>query len=211
MDRSEFLFDGPAEAVLTVVLAHGAGAPMDSPFMNAIAVGLARAGLRVARFEFPYMRARRHAGRRGVPDREPVLLAAWRAAVSVMGGGDRLVIGGKSMGGRIASMVADELHVHGLICLGYPFHPPGKPTQLRVKHLENLRTPALFLQGSRDIFGGREEVARYRLSGEIRLHWLEDGDHSFKPRARSGRTEQANLAEAVAAAARFALGLARDR
>ncbi|HXR24638.1 MAG TPA: alpha/beta family hydrolase, partial [Candidatus Binataceae bacterium] len=172
MEQSEFLIDGPAKAPLTVILGHGAGAAMDSPFMNTIAAGLARTGLRVARFEFPYMRARREGGKRGVPDRELILLQSWRAAIEALGGGERLVIGGKSMGGRIASMIADDMKVRGLICLGYPFHPPGKPDRLRVKHLEALRTPALILQGTRDPFGRREEVATYRLSKQIQFHWL---------------------------------------
>jgi predicted alpha/beta-hydrolase family hydrolase len=201
--QSEFLFNGPDEARLTVVLAHGAGAPMDSPFMETIAVGLASAGLRVARFEFPYMRARRGGHKRGAPDREPVLLDAWRATIAELGGGERLIIGGKSMGGRIASMVADGSHVRGLVCLGYPFHPPGKPDRLRVKHLEALRTPALFLQGTRDTFGARDEVVKYGLSRQIQFCWIEDGDHSFKPRARSGRTEQQNLATAIAEVVKF--------
>ncbi len=209
MEQAEFLIEGPAKAPLTVILAHGAGAAMDSPFMNTIAAGLARSGLRVARFEFPYMRARREGGRRGAPDREPLLLEAWRAAIEALGGGQRLVIGGKSMGGRIASMVADEMRVRGLICLGYPFHPPGKPDRLRVKHLETLRTPALILQGTRDPLGRREEVATYRLSKRIQFGWLEDGDHSFKPRASSGHTEQEHLAIAIAAAANFVSGLAK--
>jgi uncharacterized protein len=210
MEQSEFLIDGPAKAGLTVILAHGAGAAMDSPFMNTIAAGLARAGLRVARFEFPYMRARRQGGKRGAPDREPVLLEVWRAAITTLGGGDRVVIGGKSMGGRIASMVADEMKVRGLICLGYPFHPPGKPDRLRVRHLEALRTPALFLQGTRDTLGRREEVVKYRLSPRIQFCWLEDGDHSFKPRASSGHTEPELFATAIAAAASFAQDCAKE-
>src|SRR3954452_10031362 len=109
METPDLIFDGPADAP-TVVLAHGAGAPMDSPFMNAMAAGLAAAGLRAARFEFPYMH-RRRAGERRPPDREPVLREAWKAVISALGGplgGSRLVIGGKSMGGRMASLVADE-------------------------------------------------------------------------------------------------------
>ena len=207
MEQSDLLIDGPAEARLTVILAHGAGAAMDSPFMNTIVAGLAGTGLRVARFEFPYMRVRREGGKRGAPDREPILLEAWRAAIATLGGGERLVIGGKSMGGRIASMVADEMEVRGLICLGYPFHPPGKPDRLRVKNLEALRTPALIIQGTRDPFGRREEVVTYRLSPAIQFKWLEDSDHSFKPRASSGRTEQEHLTTAIAAAANFIGGL----
>jgi predicted alpha/beta-hydrolase family hydrolase len=203
MQQTNFLIDGPARARLTIALAHGAGGPMDSPFMNTIATGLADAGWRVARFEFPYMRARRTSGKGGAPDREPILLQSWRDAIARLGGGSHLVIGGKSLGGRIASMVADEMAVRGLLSLGYPFHPPGKPERLRVKPLEAMRTPTLILQGTRDPFGRREEVESYSLSPAIRVAWIEDGDHSFKPRARSGRTERENLAEAVALAATF--------
>jgi len=152
------------------------------------------------------MEARRH-GRRPPPDREPVLRAAWRERIEAEGAGEGLVIGGKSLGGRMASLVADEMRVRALICLGYPFHPPGKSERLRVRHLEGLHTPALILQGSRDSFGGREEVARYALSRAIRVHWIEDGDHSFKPRASSGRTERQNLDEAVETIATFLGGL----
>lgn len=199
MDR--FLFDGPARAPLTLVLAHGAGAPMDSPFMSAVASGVGAAGFRVARFEFPYMHARRTEGRRKPPDREPVLRKAWLDAIGEAAekkGPSSVVIGGKSMGGRIASMVADEAGVAGLVCLGYPFHPPGQPGKLRVAHLERLKTPALFLQGTRDAFGREDEVSQYSLSKKIRIVFLPDGDHSFKPRASSGRTEKQNLEEAVA-------------
>lgn len=204
MDR--FLVDGPARAPLTLVLAHGAGAPMDSPFMNATAQGIAAAGFCVARFEFPYMRARREEGRRKPPDRTPVLHEAWLDAIREIAGkkGARAVaIGGKSMGGRIASMVADEAGVAGLVCLGYPFHPPGQPGKLRVAHLEKLKTPALFLQGTRDAFGTEDDVSQYSLSKKIRVSFLPDGDHSFKPRASSGRTQEQNILEAVSAVAAF--------
>jgi uncharacterized protein len=194
--------DGPKEASTTILLAHGAGAPMDSPFMNRIARGLAERGRRVVRFEFPYMAGRRE-GRRRPPDSQPVLLDSWRTVIAQLGGGHRVVIGGKSLGGRMASLIADQVDARGLVCLGYPFHPPGQPAKLRVAHLEKLRTPTLVLQGTRDTLGNREEVERYALSPAIRLFWLEDGDHSFKPRAKSGRTEAENLALAVAEIERF--------
>jgi uncharacterized protein len=202
----DFLFDGPEDGP-RVVLAHGAGAPMDSSSLNALAAGLAAEGLRVARFEFPYMRARRTEGRRPGPDREPVLLDTWRAAIAELGGAGSLVIGGRSMGGRMASMVADEAGARGLVCLGYPFHPPGQPGRTRTAHLEHLRTPTLIVQGTRDPFGTPEDVAGYRLAPAIRIVWLEDGDHSFKPRAASGRTEKQNLQEAIAAVAGFVRSL----
>ncbi len=208
----EFLFSQPAKqsrktTAITLVLAHGAGGPMDAPFMSTIAGGIAKAGLRVARFEFPYMHRRRATGKRGAPDPGPVLMQSWREAIDRLGGGERLVIGGKSLGGRIASMIADEAGVRGLVCLGYPFHPPGKPDQTRTRHLEQLRTPALILQGTRDPFGPPADVANYRLSRSIRIEWLEDGDHSFKPRARSGRTEADNLDAAVNFLAEFIAAL----
>lgn len=171
---------------------------MDSPFMETIARGVAKAAIRVARFEFPYMRRRRETGAGGAPDPEVMLMQSWREAIEKLGGGKRLVIGGKSLGGRIATMIADEAGVRGLVCLGYPFHPPRKPDRPRVRHLEQLRTPALIVQGTRDPFGRPAEVSKYHLSAAIRIEWLEDGDHSFKTRARSGRTEADNLNAAIA-------------
>ena len=208
MAAPQVLADGPAGATRRVILAHGAGAAMDTPFMNAIAGGLAAEGILVLRFAFPYMAARRTTGRRAPPDREPVLLDSWRAMVGAAGDPSTLVIGGKSMGGRMASMVADELGVRGLVCLGYPFHPPGRPDKLRTGHLEALATPTLILQGERDPFGTRAEASDYQLSPAIRLHWLGDGEHSFKPRKASGLSEGANLDDAAAAAAAFVHGLA---
>ena len=199
------LVDGPADAAATFLFGHGAGAPMDSTFMARVAEGLGSRGVRVVRFEFPYMAKRRTEGRRGAPDREPVLRARWTELVEKFGGGPRVAVGGKSMGGRIASMIADEVGARALVCFGYPFHPPGQPAKLRTAHLQTLRTPALILQGTRDAFGGRDEVAGYGLSPEIRVEWIEEGDHSFKPSARSGRTEKENVEQAIAAAAEFVL------
>ena len=204
-DASDLLFDGPARAPLTLALAHGAGAAMDTPFMSAFAQAIAAEGWRVARFEFPYMAARRRDGKRRPRDREPRLLEAWRAVIARLGP-EGLAIGGKSLGGRMASLVADEAGVRALVCLGYPFHPPGKPDRLRTAHLENLRTPALVVQGTRDPFGTAEEVPGYPLSPAIRLHWAEDGDHDLKPRKASGRTAEQNWQEAAAAVVAFLSG-----
>jgi uncharacterized protein len=204
----DFLTTGPADAALTLVLAHGAGAPMDTPFMTSIADALAARGLRTMRFEFPYMHKRRLDGRRRGPDPLPTLERCWRETITSLDA-DRLVIGGKSMGGRVASMVADDCGVRGLVCLGYPFHPPGQPAKTRIAHLKTLATPALILQGTRDAFGARDEVAAYELSAAIELVWLDDGDHSFKPRARSGRTLEQNLTVAADAIAAFVAVLER--
>jgi predicted alpha/beta-hydrolase family hydrolase len=204
LPRDHFLIDEPAGvAQATLVLAHGAGAPMDSRPLDLLAKSLVRLAIRVVRFEFPYMRLRRTGGRRKPPDPPNVLLQSWRSVIEELGGGPSLFIGGKSMGGRIASMVADEAKVRGLVCLGYPFHPPAKPAQLRTAHLKALETPALILQGERDPFGGAQEVPRYDLSPNIQIVWIADGDHSFKPRKQSGRTEAENLEHAVAEIVRF--------
>lgn len=180
---------------------------MDAPFMNAFARGLADRGLRVVRFEFPYMQRRRESGTRRPPDREAALRATWLDVIAKLGGAAGLILGGKSMGGRIASLLADEVGALGLVCLGYPFHPPGRPERPRVAHLAALRTPTLIVQGTRDSLGSRDEVERYTLSPAIRVYWCEDGDHSLKPRKSSGRSEEQNLAEAVAEVAAFARAL----
>jgi len=172
---------------------------MDSEFMNVVARGLGAAGIRVLRFEFLYMAGRRVDGKRRPPDREAVLLDTWRQAVRECGA-ERPFIGGKSMGGRMASMVADELGVTGLVCLGYPFHPPGRPDRLRTAHLEGLQTPALIIQGTRDTFGTLEDVAGYALSPAITLHWIEGGNHDLRS---AGKAKGQSWAEATAAAAAF--------
>jgi len=178
---TRFLIDGPGDARRTYVFAHGAGGPMASAFMATIARGIAASGIRVVRFEFPYM-----AEKRKRPDPQNVLLDAFRAVVRELGDPERQVIGGKSMGGRMASMVADELRVGGLLCYGYPFHPPGQPQKLRTEHLKVLHTPALIVQGTRDAFGNPADVQSYDLSPTISIEWIEGGDHSLKgglPRA----------------------------
>jgi uncharacterized protein len=175
-----YLIDGPDHAAHTFLFAHGAGGAMDTAFMNIVASGLAERGIRVVRFEFPYMAARRTSNKRGAPDRQPVLLDTFRQAVEEHGGGGKVVVGGKSMGGRMASMIADEVGARGLLVFGYPFHPPGKPAQTRTAHLEQLRTPSLILQGTRDAFGTPADVAAYTLSPAIRIEWLQGGDHSLK-------------------------------
>ena len=173
--------------------------------MSEVAAGLAARGVRVARFEFAYM-ARRRSGQRPPPDRMPLLCERFRAAVARLGGPEELVIGGKSMGGRVASMLADELGVRGVLCLGYPFHPPGRPEQTRTEHLAGLRTPCRIIQGTRDPFGTRQEVARYALSPRIEITWIEDGDHDLAPRRRQGFDPASAREQLLVAAAEFVRG-----
>lgn len=193
----EFLVTGPEDAETTLLFAHGAGAGMDSAAMTAATAAIVATGIRVVRFEFAYMAGRRD-GVRKPPPKADTLVDEYRAAAAAVKVSGKLVIGGKSMGGRVASMVADELSatgaIGGLFCLGYPFHPPDKPAQLRTAHLEKLVTPALICQGTRDVFGTRGEVPGYRLSDSIRIVWFEDGDHDLRPRkAISGFTAAQHL------------------
>ena len=185
--------EGPS-AEATLVLAHGAGAGQKSPFIVALAQGLAARGLDVVTFNFPYMER----GRR-LPDRRPVLEACYRAVIEAAlrelpSARERLFIGGKSMGGRIATHVCAEgaeLPVTGLALLGYPLHPPGRPTERRDAHLRDVRRPALVIQGSRDVFGTPEELepALRAMSPTPTLHVIAGGDHSFKV-ARKGVSGQ---------------------
>ncbi len=200
------LRDEPEGAVkATLVLAHGAGAPMDSPFMQEMALALCQRSVRVIRFEFPYMAGRRQGGTRRPPDPQVRLLEYWRQMYAEMRRQvtGPLAIGGKSMGGRMASLLADELGAAALVCLGYPFHPAGKPEKTRVEHLAALRTPTLIVQGERDALGNRDEVAQYLLASSIGLHWLPAADHDLKPLKRSGFTHEQHLQAAADAVANF--------
>jgi predicted alpha/beta-hydrolase family hydrolase len=200
----DLIVDG-AENAPTLVLAHGAGAAMDSPGMTDVASRIAARGVRVVRFEFAYMASRR-IGVRRPPPRADTLLDEYRAVLAEVGG--RPVIGGRSMGGRVASMIADSLfadgRVAGLACLSYPWHPPAKPDQPRTEHLADLRVPTLIVQGTRDPFGSPSEVAGYGLPDAIELLWLGDGDHDLRPRkAVSGFTHAQHLDTAADAVAAF--------
>jgi predicted alpha/beta-hydrolase family hydrolase len=195
--------DGPSDASRTAVLAQGAGAGMDSPFMSFFAKGLAGRGFQVVRFEFPYMAGYHKTGKNKPPDSQDVLKATWLQVLERVES-KVLVIGGKSMGGRIAILIAYEAAVDRLICLGYPFHPVGKSNQLRVEHLREIKTPTLIMQGERDPSGNREEVGRYKLSSAVQVQWVPDGDHSFRPRKKSGRTELQNWETALGKIETFA-------
>jgi hypothetical protein len=180
----------------TVILGHGAGANQLSPAMRLFATGLAERGFDVMTFNFVYMEKRRSA-----PDPKPKLESCYRAVIETAKThkklkDNRLVIGGKSMGGRIASQVAaaaeNANEIAALVFLGYPLHPPGKPEQLRDAHLKDVRSPMLFIQGSRDAFGTPDELRAVikRLRLQATLFPIDRGDHSFKVPKSSGVTQQ---------------------
>ena len=192
----------------TLILAHGAGAPMDSGFMNDMAARLAGHGVNVVRFEFPYMAQRRVDGGKRPPNPAPKLLETWREVYAevrrhVAG---KLAVGGKSMGGRMASIVADEVVADGLVCLGYPFYAAGKPEKPRVAHLAELRTPTLIVQGERDALGNRQAVEGYELSKAIDVHWVPTANHDLKPLKSSGLSVEACMQEIAGLMARRLIG-----
>ena len=202
-----FLFDGPEQAEVTVVLAHGAGVPMDAPFMTAFAEGIAERGHRVVRFEFPYMQKQRAEGKRFPPSPGAVLVERYLAVVGALGGGQGLVIGGKSLGGRIATLIANQVQAKGVVCLGYPFHPPEKPDNVRIEYLKSIEAPTLILQGAEDPFGAPEEVAEYGLPDNVKITWLDGGDHHLATAEDSEISDEQNWAEGAGAIAEFVSGL----
>lgn len=207
-------YASPSSSRATVVLAHGAGTDQRHRAMTALASGIAAHGVDVVTFNFPYTEQRRR-----TPDRSPVLEQTWTAVVDAIAdglpAGHRLVIGGKSMGGRIASMVVARppttsawSRVSGLVLLGYPLHPPGKPDQLRTAHLPAIRVPILLVHGTRDAFGPREEIEPVfqALPTRVDFAFIERGDHSFKVPKSTGLTEASVLAGISERVASWTLG-----
>jgi predicted alpha/beta-hydrolase family hydrolase len=197
-----------------VLLAHGAGSDRNAPALVAVADALEAAGIPSLRFDFPY----RLAGRKA-PDRPPVLLAAVRDAAAELAKQtdlppERLVLGGRSMGGRYCSLAVgdaeDPLPALGLLLLGYPLHPAGKPDNLRVEHFPKLDLPVLFVSGDRDALAGQENLAHWAatIPGPVGFHWLAGGDHGFRvPKSLGGKGEAAVLAEVAQVSAAWVAGL----
>lgn len=196
--RVSVAFDGPDDADFLLVLAHGAGAPLGSDFMRVIAEALGERGIRVCRFNFVYMEKGKRA-----PDRQPVLEETYGAVLdAVRGDHATVVVGGKSLGGRIASMiVAAGAAADGLVFLGYPLHPPGRPDRIRKAHLADISQPMLFVEGTRDSFCPLDtlEEVRAELDAPTEVAVIDDGDHSLKVRKSSGRTTEEAWLEAAGA------------
>lgn len=190
--------------IATVLFAHGAGAGLESDFMVDVAEQIAALGVNVARFDFDYMQVAKAQNKRRPPDKTPKLLACFKEHIALIDDDLPLFLAGKSMGGRMATMLATEkLAIKGVIALGYPFHPPGKPDKLRTEHFVDLKVPCLIIQGERDTFGTKQEVATFGLPDSLQLTWLNDGDHSFKPRKSSGFTEAGHRLSAAHALVAF--------
>ncbi|MEE4010709.1 alpha/beta family hydrolase [Roseibium sp. FZY0029] len=213
---TDFLWTRPeTPAVATLLLAHGAGAAMDSAFMNKLSAALAREGIAAARFEFAYMAGRRTGGPKKPPPRADKLIAEFQTALqSVLGQSDGpLLIGGKSMGGRVAAMLAGggslPGRVKGVACFGYPFHPTGKAeAEWRLLPLQDAKRPVLVLQGDRDPFGSKAELDEVTLPAHVSLSYLEDGNHDFGPRGKSPATLDGNITLAAEAVRAFVDGFA---
>jgi predicted alpha/beta-hydrolase family hydrolase len=193
-----YAYQGPKRgADRAVLLAHGAGADLNAAALTTTADALAKAKIPSLRFNFPY----RDKGRGG-PDRPPVLEAAVREAIAELSKlskvpPERCVLGGRSMGGRICSMVGATDGALGLVLLGYPLHPPGKPENLRVEHFPEMKMPVLFVSGTRDSFATPDELKRAakKIRGKVTYSWIDTGDHGFKPLKSSGLTAASVLAD----------------
>ena len=194
------IYNGPENGPL-FLFANGAGAPADSVFMTKIAQGLAEHGIKVARFNFNYMQQRIDNGTKRPPERAPKLIAQFMEVIATFD--QPMVIGGKSMGGRMATMLADlneyphNKQIKAIACLGYPFHPAAKPEKLRTEHLNSIKQPILIIQGERDKLGSKDDVDDYSLPHNIDFLWLEDGDHDLKPRVKSGFNHEEHLTKTI--------------
>lgn len=188
MNKKDLIYSKKSKSNRILILAHGAGAPMDHEWMESLTSKLSKLDIQVIRFEFPYMAQRRIDGKRRPPNTKKILLETWQEVFDLVGSKD-VYIGGKSMGGRMATLISDSLRPKGTICLGFPFHAPGKDVKDRIDHLKSIKTKTYILQGTRDSMGTKTDVESYELSKKIKLHWFEDGDHSLKPRKReTGKT-----------------------
>ncbi|MBQ4847565.1 alpha/beta family hydrolase [Pseudoalteromonas sp. MMG005] len=205
-------FKSQQPAIAQLIFAHGAGAGSDSEFMQTMAKHLCAHHIQVGLFNFEYMQLAKQLEKRRPPDRAPKLLAYYEKVLTHITPGIPLFLGGKSMGGRMASMLAVQTAqpVRGVIAMGYPFHPPGKPEKLRTEHFTQIECPFLILQGERDTFGMYEEVQAMGLVEPIQLCWFADGDHSLKPRKKSGFSEESHLLKAAKETADFIKGVIHD-
>ncbi|MBU2880043.1 alpha/beta fold hydrolase [Aliiglaciecola lipolytica] len=200
------LIDRPEKPFARFIFAHGAGANKHSEFMQQVAELLCQGGVEVVRFDFPYMLRAAEKNKRQPPDRANILLQDFIEMINSADTELPLFIGGKSMGGRMASMLESLARVKGVICLGYPFHPPGKPEKERTEHLYLSNAPILIIQGERDTFGNRSRVESYPLPKNIDVQFLAAADHSFVPLKSSGITAVEHINSAADRMIKFMKG-----
>ncbi len=203
------------DPVATLILAHGAGAPMDHEWLELMTAALVDEHIQVVRFNFPYMQKRQQDGKKRPPDRQPKLLAHFAEVIDSVHKellqetvAAPVYIAGKSMGGRMATLLPEAYpdtaaELAGIIALGFPLHPPGKADNGRGAHLAKLQLPTLIIQGERDSFGSQQEIAGLRVSDQVQRQFLPDGDHSFKPRKASGYTLEQHIETAAQQVRRF--------
>ena len=211
MDITDILINEAVDAKAVLVLAHGAGADMEHSYLTHFTQLLNQQHITVLRFNFPYMVKRQLDGKRRPPDRMPTLIERYQTLLATMPmpANLPLFIAGKSMGGRVAAMLANDQHciteyaIKGVVCIGYPFHPIKKTEKLRLTPLQQTQLPTLILQGERDALGNKEEIAEYELASLCQLHFFADGDHDLKPRVKSGFTLENHLQQATTIISEF--------
>lgn len=205
MKFDNILINGPKEAKNILLLAHGAGAPMDSIFMNTISDGLNNNGIITFRFEFPYMEKRR-SGKNTFPDKLDVLCDFYKKIyfnIKKANPDKNIWLGGKSMGGRVSTLISRSLDIKGVIVFGYPFHPINKLDKLRLESLQLSGPPILIIQGTRDKFGTITEVKKYKIHKNNTIFWIKDGDHSYNTLKKSGLSSKDAIVQAYNEASIF--------
>jgi len=205
MKFDNILINGPKEAKNILLLAHGAGAPMDSMFMNTISDGLNNNGIITFRFEFPYMEKRR-SGKNTFPDKLDVLCDFYKKIyfnIKKANPDKNIWLGGKSMGGRVSTLISRSLDIKGVIVFGYPFHPINKLDKLRLESLQLSGPPILIIQGTRDKFGTITEVKKYKIHKNNTIFWIKDGDHSYNTLKKSGLSSKNAIVQAYNEASIF--------
>ena len=205
MILDNILLKGPKEGKNILLLAHGAGAPMDSIFMRTISKGLNENGIITIRFEFPYM-AKRRLGKKSFPDKIPVLCEFYTSLyyqIKKLYPNKKIWLSGKSMGGRVSTIVSKSIDVEGVVVFGYPFHPINNIDNIRLDNLQLDGPPILIIQGTRDKFGNIEEVKKYNINKKNFIYWLNEGDHSFNTLKKSSISTQKSIQKACDIASLF--------
>ena len=202
MQEIEFITEGKESSPDTIILAHSSGEPMNSEFMNYFSKHLSELGFFCIRFQFPYMTKQIIEGRKKPPDKIDSLIKSWCIAINHINK-NNIIIGGKSMGGRIATLIANKVNPKGIVVLGYPFFNPKGKTKNRTEHLKNINIPTLICQGENDTLGKRPQVEKLHLSKKINLHWIESANHSLIPLKRTGKTRNQSWDECIIAINKF--------